>query len=243
MPGKPATKSDVVHFTRREGASSRPASYRRLASSSATVVLPVPGSDLGAAGWPPMVRWYGGCSALAPVCWRRIASTFALRPIYLTVDGGQSEHWYRSVDDMWRVVNDAGVDVSTSTLFGATIVDQRSGELRAMTPLEQRYALWLLGGRKGNTLRNHVRALVYGTVAAGVVATPAAMLGYKAITGFTTMISPEWAQSSSRLDAFVNVFSWFTAYGQVGTMPSLKRRDPQVCPVPSAGTHRYARST
>jgi hypothetical protein len=26
-------------------------------------------------------------------------------------------------------------------------------------------------------------------------------------------------------------------------MPAHKRRDPQVCPVPSAGTHRYARST
>ena len=90
-----------------------------------------------------------------------------------------------------------------------------------MTPLEQRYALWLLGGRKGNTLRNHVRALVYGTVAVGVVATPAAMLGYKAITGFTAMISPEWAQSSSRLDAFVNVFSWFTAYGQAGTADAM----------------------
>ena len=90
-----------------------------------------------------------------------------------------------------------------------------------MTPLEQRYALWLLGGRKGNTLRNHVRALVYGTVAVGAVATPAAMLGYKAITGFTAMISPEWAQSSSRLDAFVNVFSWFTAYGQARTADAM----------------------
>ena len=36
---------------------------------------------------------------------------------YLSVDGGKSEHWYRSVDDMRRVVNDAGVDVSTSTLY------------------------------------------------------------------------------------------------------------------------------
>ena len=32
--------------------------------------------------------------------------------------------------------------------FGATIVDQKTGERRKMTPLEQRYALWL-GGRKG----------------------------------------------------------------------------------------------
>ena len=36
-----------------------------------------------------------------------------------------------------------------------------------------------------------------------------------------TLISPEWAQSSSRLDAFVNVFSWFTAYGQAGTADAM----------------------
>eukprot|EP01043_Picozoa_sp_COSAG02_P088433 COSAG02_NODE_25551_length_655_cov_1.113309_1_plen_99_part_00 len=63
--------------------------------------------------------------------------------------------------------------------------------------------------------------LVYGTVVVGAVATPAAMLGHKAITRFTAMISPEWAQSSSRLDAFVNVFSWFTAYGQAGATDAM----------------------
>ena len=44
--------------------------------------------------------------------------------------------------------------------FGA-IIDQKTGERRKMTPLEERYAMFLLGGRKGNTLRNHIRALVY----------------------------------------------------------------------------------
>ena len=42
--------------------------------------------------------------------------------------------------------------------FGA-IIDQKTGERRKMTPLEERYAMFLLGGRKGNTLRNHIRAL------------------------------------------------------------------------------------
>jgi hypothetical protein len=61
--------------------------------------------------------------------------------------------------------------------FGA-IIDQKTGERRKMTPLEERYAMFLLGGRKGNTLRNHIRALLYGVTAVGAVATPAAMLGY-----------------------------------------------------------------
>lgn len=47
----------------------------------------------------------------------------------------------------------------------------KTGE-RKMTPLEERYAMKFLGGRKGNTLKTHLRALVHGTTAAGAVATP-----------------------------------------------------------------------
>jgi hypothetical protein len=104
--------------------------------------------------------------------------------------------------------------------FGA-IIDQKTGERRKMTPLEEQYAMFLLGGRKGNTLRNHIRALLYGVTAVGAVATPAAMLGYKVITGLLAMASPEWAQSNSNLDAFVNVFSWFTAYGQASSTDAM----------------------
>ena len=53
--------------------------------------------------------------------------------------------------------------------FGA-IIDQKTGERHKMTPNEERFAMFLLGGRKGNTLRNHIRALVYGTTAKGVLA-------------------------------------------------------------------------
>ena len=35
------------------------------------------------------------------------------------------------------------------------------------------------------------------------------------------MASPEWAQSNSNLDAFVNVFSWFTAYGQASSSDAM----------------------
>ena len=69
--------------------------------------------------------------------------------------------------------------------FGA-IIDQKTGERRKMTPLEEEYAMRMLGGRKGNTLRNHIRALLYGGTAVGAVVTPAAMLGYKVITGLGT---------------------------------------------------------
>ena len=47
------------------------------------------------------------------------------------------------------------------------------------------------------------------------------MLGYKVITGLMAMASPEWAQSNSNLDAFVNVFSWFTAYGQASSSDAM----------------------
>ena len=71
--------------------------------------------------------------------------------------------------------------------FGV-IIDQKTGERRKMTPLEERYAMFLLGGREGNTLRNHIRALVYGATAVGAVATPVAMLGYKVITGLMDLL-------------------------------------------------------
>ena len=44
---------------------------------------------------------------------------------FLSVDGGQSERWYRSVDDMRRAVNEAGVIVSSSKLYA--ILAKRRG--------------------------------------------------------------------------------------------------------------------
>ena len=87
-----------------------------------------------------------------------------------------------------------------------TIIDA-NGQPRAMSEREEYWALIFLGGRQGNTLRNHVRALLYGGVTT-------AILGAGMFTGLLAVMSDQAMQNPDDHRAAVSALSWVTGLSQ-----------------------------